>query len=243
MASKPSAPTTESPGYLKTLEEQDSNLKSHLTMMIEDFKKDKNNSLKEIQKSTSKHLEVLKEKTQNPLKDLQENTTKQVKELNKTIQYVKTEGGKIKKSQRETNLEIEKLRKRLGVTDVSITNRIKEIEEKVSGAEDSIKNIDTIIKENAKRKKLLTQNIQEIQDTMRRTNLRIIGIEENENSQLKEPVNIFNKIIKENFPYLKKEMLMNIQEAYRTPNTLDQKRNSSRHIIIRTTNALNKTEY
>ena len=33
---------------------------------------------------------------------------------------------------------------------------------------------------------------------------------------------------------------MNIQEAYRTPNRLDQKRNSSSHIIIRTTNALNK---
>ena len=33
---------------------------------------------------------------------------------------------------------------------------------------------------------------------------------------------------------------MNIQEAYRTPNRLDQKRNSSQHIIIRTTNALNK---
>jgi hypothetical protein len=33
---------------------------------------------------------------------------------------------------------------------------------------------------------------------------------------------------------------MNIKEAYRTPNRLDQKRNSSRHIIIRTTNALNK---
>ena len=35
-------------------------------------------------------------------------------------------------------------------------------------------------------------------------------------------------------------MPMNIQEAYRTPNRLHQKRNSSRHIIIRTTNALNK---
>jgi hypothetical protein len=35
-------------------------------------------------------------------------------------------------------------------------------------------------------------------------------------------------------------MSMNIQEAYRTPNSLDQKRNSSQHIIIRTTNALNK---
>ena len=32
---------------------------------------------------------------------------------------------------------------------------------------------------------------------------------------------------------------MNIQEAYRTPNRLDLKRNSSRH-IIRTTNELNK---
>jgi hypothetical protein len=35
-------------------------------------------------------------------------------------------------------------------------------------------------------------------------------------------------------------MPMNIQEAYWTPNRLDQKRNSSQHIIIRTTNALNK---
>ena len=35
-------------------------------------------------------------------------------------------------------------------------------------------------------------------------------------------------------------MPMNIQEAYRTPNRLDQKWNSSQHIIIRTTNALNK---
>jgi hypothetical protein len=33
---------------------------------------------------------------------------------------------------------------------------------------------------------------------------------------------------------------MNIQEAYRIPNRLAQKINSSQHIIIRTTNALNK---
>jgi hypothetical protein len=64
--------------------------------------------------------------------------------------------------------------------------------------------------------KLLTQNIQEIQDTVRRSNLKIIGIEVSEHSQLKGPVNIFNKIIEENFPNLKEEMPMNIQEAYRT---------------------------
>ena len=53
-------------------------------------------------------------------------------------------------------------------------------------------------------------------------------------------MNIFNKIIEENFPNLKKEMPMNIKEAYRSPNTLDQKRNSSHHIIIKTPNAQNK---
>jgi hypothetical protein len=35
-------------------------------------------------------------------------------------------------------------------------------------------------------------------------------------------------------------MHMSIQEAYRTPNRLDQKRNSAQHIIIRTTGTLNK---
>jgi hypothetical protein len=35
-------------------------------------------------------------------------------------------------------------------------------------------------------------------------------------------------------------MPMNIQEAYRTPNRMDQKRNSSRHIIIKTPSAQNK---
>jgi hypothetical protein len=75
---------------------------------------------------------------------------------------------------------------------------------------------------------------------MRRPNIRIIGIDENKDFQHKGPVNIFNKIIEENISNLKKEMPMNIQEAYRTASRLDQKRNSSQHIIIRTKNALNK---
>jgi hypothetical protein len=65
--------------------------------------------------------------------------------------------------------------------------------------------------------KILTQNIHEIQDTMRRPNLWIIGVDENKDVQLKGPANIFNKIIgnkkKKTFPYLKKEMPMNIQKA------------------------------
>jgi predicted nucleic acid-binding Zn-ribbon protein len=70
--------------------------------------------------------------------------------MNKTIQDLKMEIESIKKSQRETTLELENLRKRLGVTDASITNRIQEIEERISGAEVTIENIDTTVKENAK---------------------------------------------------------------------------------------------
>ena len=114
------------------------------------------------------------------------------------------------------------------------------MEDRISGTEDSIENMGTTIKENAKCKKILTQNIQEIQDTVRRPNLRIIGVDENEDFQFKRSVNIFNKIIEENVSNQKKEMPMNIQEVYRTPNRLKQKRNSSRYIIIRTANALNE---
>jgi hypothetical protein len=80
---------------------------------------------------------------------------------------------------------------------------------RISGAEDSIENICTTFKENTKHKKILMQNIQEIQNTVRRPNLQIIGIDEKD-FQLKGPANIFNKIIEENFPNLKKEMPVNI---------------------------------
>jgi hypothetical protein len=53
---------------------------------------------------------------------------------------------------------------------------------------------------------------------MKRPNLKIIRIEENENFQLKGSKKIFNKIMEENFSNLKKELAINIQDAYRTPN-------------------------
>jgi hypothetical protein len=135
-------------------------------------------------------------------------------ELNKIIQDLKMEVETIKKSQRETTLEIEILGKKSGTIDASISNRIQEMEERISGAEDSIENMGKTIRENAKFKKILTQNNQEIHDTMRKPNLRLIGIDENEDFQLKGPVNIFHKIMEENFPNLKKEITMNIQEPY-----------------------------
>ena len=85
----------------------------------------------------------------------------------------------------EAKLEMESLGKMSGITDVTISNRIQEIEERLSGVEDTLKQIDTTVKENSKYKKLLTQSIKEIQDTMNRPNLSIIRIEKNKDSQLK----------------------------------------------------------
>jgi hypothetical protein len=65
-SSEPSTPTTVSPGYPNTHETQDSGLKSYLMMLVEDFKKGINNSLKEIQENTDKQVEDLEEEAQNP---------------------------------------------------------------------------------------------------------------------------------------------------------------------------------
>ena len=61
---------------------------------------------------------------------------------------------------------MENLGKRTGTTDASIINRIQEMEERISGVK------------GVKSKKFLTQYIQEIWDTMKRSNLRVIGMEE-----------------------------------------------------------------
>jgi hypothetical protein len=105
--------TVASPGYTITPEKQDSFLKSLPMMMIEDFKKDINNSLKEIQENTGKQVEVLKEETQKSLKDLQENTIKQAKEMNKTMQDLKNGNRNNKEIRKGDNPGVRKPRKEI----------------------------------------------------------------------------------------------------------------------------------
>ena len=75
-----------------------------------------------------KIIESFKEDIKNSLKDTQENTGKQLK-MNKAIKDLKVEVETLKKTQMEANLEMENLGNRSGITDVSITNKIQEIEE------------------------------------------------------------------------------------------------------------------
>ena len=198
------------------------------------FREEMLKSLNEIKETVDWSNKQLKELTEK-----HENTVRQGKETNKIAQDLKIELEKLKKSQMEEIVERKNLGKKAGTTEASITNRLQEMEERISGVEDTMEEIDVSVKENVKSKKFLTQTVQEIQDNIKRQNLRIIGIEEKEDSLHQGPENIFNKIIEENFPNLK-ERPIRIQEAYRTPNKLDQKRKSSRHIIIKTVSIQNK---
>ena len=80
-------------------------------------------------------------------------------------------------------------------------NRIQKSKERLSGMKDTIEEISTSVKENIKSKKFLTQNIQEIWDTIKRPNPTTTITttrEEGKDSQHNGPENIFNKIIGEN---------------------------------------------
>lgn len=59
---------------------------------------------------------------------------------------------------------------------------------------------------------------------MRKPNQRIIGREEREEFWLKNPDNMFNKIIEEDFINLKKEMLIKGPEDYRNQIECTRKR-------------------
>ncbi|KAL6079788.1 hypothetical protein STEG23_023429 [Scotinomys teguina] len=155
---------------------------------------------KENEEKINKKMEDLKK----VLKESQDNQQKTIKHMKETTQDIKIETEKLKKTLSEGMLEIEKLSKRSGNTDASITNRIQEMEDRISNVEDTIEEIDSTVKENTKTKKAIKQNVQEIWDTMKGPNIRIIGIEEGEEYQLKGTENIFNKIIEENFPNLKR---------------------------------------
>ena len=67
---------------------------------------------------------------------------------------------------------------------------------------------------------------------MKCSNIRIIGVPEGEEEE-QNIENLFEQIMKENFPHLAKEIdFREVQEAQRVPKKLDPRRNTPRHIII-----------
>ena len=87
------------------------------------------------------------------------------------------------------------------------------------------KNEETRIQKNEER-------LRNLQDIFKRSNIRIIGVPEEEEEEQKLE-NLFEQIMKKNFPNLAKEIdFQEVQEAQRVQKKLDPRRNTPRHIII-----------
>ena len=76
------------------------------------------------------------------------------------------------------------------------------------------------------------ERLRNLQDIFKCSNMRIIGVPEGEEEE-QNIDNLFEQIMKENFPNLAKEIdFQEVQEAQRVPKKLDPRRNTPKHIII-----------
>jgi chaperonin cofactor prefoldin len=116
-------------------------------------------------------------------------------------------------------------------------SRLEQAEDKISDLEDKMEIKGKTGELLVKQLRTCERNMQELTESIKRPNLRILGIEEGEEVQAKGVCNIFNKIITENFPNLEKIVPIQVQEASRTPNRLDKNRTTPPHTIIKTTSA------
>ena len=92
--------------------------------------------------------------------------------------------------------------------------RVNEVEERVSDIEDKMARRET---EGKKQKQLKDHEdrLREINDSLRRKNLRLIGVPEDAKRD-RGPEGVFEQIMAENFPNLGRETGIQIQEIKRT---------------------------
>ena len=76
-------------------------------------------------------------------------------------------------------------------------------------------------------------SLRNLQDIFKCFNIQVIGVLEGEEEE-QEMENLFEQIMKENFPSLAKEIdFQEVQEVQRVPKNLDPRRNTPRYIIIK----------
>ena len=120
---------------------------------------------------------------------------------------------------------------------ISSQQQNREAEEQINKEEDRLVKIMDAEQKREKRLKTNEESPREIQDNIKHTNIRIIGVPEGEERE-KGTENIFQEIIAENFPNMGKESLTQIQEAQRVPYKI--RRNNLRHIVIKLTKIKDK---
>ena len=141
---------------------------------------------------------------------------------------IATEIKGLRNSQEELKNAINELQNKMEMT----TARIEEAEERIGELEDKIMEKEEAEKKRDKKIQEYEGKIRELSDALKRNNLHIIGIPEEE-ERGKGAEGVLEEIIAENFPDLGKEKGTEIQEAQRTPFKRNLNRSSARHIIVK----------
>ena len=137
------------------------------------------------------------------------------------VEFVRKPDEKMKPMLRETKENVQGTKSEVKETGTQI-NGVDQKEERNIQPE---KNEETRIQKNEER-------LRNLQDILKRSNVRIIGVPEGEEEEQKIE-NLFEQIMKENFTNLAKEIdFQEVQEAQRVPKKLDPRRNMPRQIII-----------
>ena len=114
-----------------------------------------------------------------------------------------------------------------------INNRITEAEKCISELEDKMVEITAEEQNKEKRMKRIDDNLRDLWDNTKHTNIQIIGVPEEEKKKGSEK--IFEEIIVENFPNMGKEIVTQIQEAQRVPYRINSRKNTTRYLLIKLT--------
>ena len=82
-------------------------------------------------------------------------------------------------------------------------------------------------------------SLRDLWDNIKRNNIHIIGVSEGEERE-KGTEKIFEEIIVENFPNVRKEIATQVQEVQRVPGRINPIRNTPRHTVIKLTKIKDK---
>ena len=118
-------------------------------------------------------------------------------------------------------------------------SRITEVEDRVSEVEDRMVEINETERKKEKRIKRNEDNLRDLWDNVKCSNIQIIGVPEEEDKK-KGHEKILEEIIVEKFPKMWKEIITQVQETQRVPNRINPRRNTPRHINI--INQINKDQ-
>ena len=106
-----------------------------------------------------------------------------------------------------------------------INNRITDVEERISVLEDKTVEITAEEQNKEKRMKRTEDNLRDLWDNSKHTNIRIIGVPE-EKEKNKGSEKISEEIIVENFPNMGKVIVTQVQEAQRVPYRINPRKNT-----------------